>query len=365
MSGRSITLLILLGAIGLGIACLWIQWYILWAIPILIVIFWASQHWDDFLAIVAFAACIGILGLLIAYCGWHTCWIVPVFATIIWAATEYHEQRCHAEEQRKEEQQRKEEEQLAEEQRKEKERIFAERLREAERIVAENRREAQRLAEEKRKEEEERLAEEKRKEAERLAAEDRKIALQQLSDEQKTLDTLTNSFDNIFSRRILFDSNIWMNSNYDDLFAESFASIKKMNSQIMMPGIQLDEIENLKNSSDDTKKYAARCALKRIELAQQEGILALSGVGVDSKKYAYADPEFIKYLLHEAAELPEFSGSVFVTDDRALRIRINAVVKEQLGKEILVLSGEDLFEMVVALASEREVVDLYKEMLQI
>lgn len=320
MSGRSITLLILLGAIGLGIACLWIQWYILWAIPILLVIGWVSEVWNcEFwkaaLGIVVFGACIGILWFLIAFCGWHTCWIVPIIFFMFWELWSWVADSFYRTEERK--------------------------------------------AEEKRKEEE-RLAEEKRKEGEREQQREHKRSIaQKISQANETLETYGNFFDKIFARRILFDSNIWMNGDYDVLFTESFISIKKMHSQIMMPGIQFDEIENLKNSPDESKKYAARCALKRIELAQQKGILALHGVGVDAKRYAYADPEFIKYLLFEAAQLPECSGSVFVTDDRALRIRVKAVVKERLGKEVLVLSGEEIFELANMIASARAVIELY------
>ena len=155
---------------------------------------------------------------------------------------------------------------------------------------------------------------------------------------------LEKNFLKIVSQRILLDSNIWMNSEYDVLFYELTNALKSANSVIMMPGIQFDEIGNLKNSPDENKRNASRTALKRIEAAQQQNILLLQGVKPVASRYAYADPEFIKYVLYEAAELPNCSGSIFVTDDRELRIRINAIVKERLNKDIFIVSGKDIKE---------------------
>ena len=338
----------ILGFIALGVGVFFLKWYTLWGIPIAAIIFFLLYIvkdvfdlycWRDAaLALVVIIFVLGILGVLIYFFGWHTCWIISTIVGICgWLSYS-----CDKRERKLAEDKQREVARLAEEKRKEDERLNAIQFQEAKRLATEQRREAERVAAEKRK----------------LARE--RLQAQQLAQANETLETYGNIFDKIFARRILFDSNIWMNSNYDALFKESFMCIKKMHSQIMMPGIQLDEIENLKNSLDDTKKYAARLALKRIELAQQKGIIALHGVGVGAKKCAYADPEFIKYLLFEATQLPECSGSVFVTDDRALRIRVKAVVKERLEKEILVLSGEDIFELVTIIASARVVVDRYK-----
>ena len=367
----------ILGFIALGVVLFWLKWNVLWGIPIAAVIgfllyivrdiFRCSSLGEAALILVVIIFVLGLLGVLIYFFNWHTCWIISTIVGIFVVSNWLNHKECE----RLAEEKRKEEERLAEEKLKEDVRINAAQFLEAERLAEEKRKEEERLAEEKRKEEE--LLAAKRKEAQLLAEEKRKVAererklaqerfqAQQLSQANETLETYGNIFDKIFARRILFDSNIWMNGDYDVLFTESFISIKKMHSQIMMPGIQLDEIENLKNSSDESKKYAARCALKRVELAQQKGILALHGVGVGAKKYAYADPEFIKYLLFEASQLPECAGSVFVTDDRALRIRVKAVVKERLEKEVLVLSGEEIFELVNIIASARAVIERYKK----
>ena len=232
------------------------------------------------------------------------------------------------------------------------------------------------LAEDRRKAED-RQAEELRKKADRLAEERRKAKLsadkrrkdearqaeerrkEEIVKAQHDLETNENLFHSKLSNTILIDSNIWMNSEYDALFTEMINAAEAMNSKMVILGVQLDEIENLKNSSkDENTKYGARCAFRRIDSAQDSNVLTIENVTLNATRNAYADPEFIKYLLGNTEQGCLNPGVVFITDDRALKIRIKAIAKEQFGKDFPVESGQELSKIADILSNARSVVGL-------
>ena len=321
-----------------------------------------------------------LLFLLIAYGKWHASWILGSLVGVVLLIRSYlnwrreEKERLAEEERRKEEQRRAEErlaeERLTEEHRKEEQRLAEERRKEEQRLAEEHRKEEQRLAKERCKEDQ------RRKEVQRKAEECRKrvqrrIEEQRLAEEQRKetfakalrdLDESQKLFNSKLSNIVLVDSNIWMNCEYDVLFTEMIDAVRAMNFKMMLLGVQLDEMENLKNSSpDNDTKRGARCAFRRIDSAQDSNVLVIKNVTLNATRNAYADPEFIKYLLGNTEQGCLNPGVVFITDDRPLKIRIKAIAKEHHGKDFPVESGQELSKIADILSKARSVVDENKK----
>lgn len=152
---------------------------------------------------------------------------------------------------------------------------------------------------------------------------------------QKYINTIT-------SKYLLIDSNIWMNEKYDILLKVIYSYCKRNHSSILIPCPQLDELDRLTHSEVEEKRILARNALKRIEYFQLNGIIKTAGVQARMQfDSSYADPSFIEFFLKEL-QINGFSESVFLTDDRALRVRLNAMTIQQHNCLIKVFTGEEL-----------------------
>lgn len=152
---------------------------------------------------------------------------------------------------------------------------------------------------------------------------------------QKYINTIT-------SKCLLIDSNIWMNEKYDILLKVIYSYCKRNHSSILIPCHQLDELDRLTHSDVEEKRILARKALKTIEYFQLNGIIKTAGVQARMQfDSSYADPSFIEFFLKEL-QINGFSESVFLTDDRALRIRLNAMTIQQHKCLIKVFTGEVL-----------------------
>lgn len=143
-----------------------------------------------------------------------------------------------------------------------------------------------------------------------------------------------------FISLIIVDSNIWMQQEYDNFFRNLEWVMKRFSSTIKMSSIQFDEIVNLKDLPyTNPKSKLARCALARIEVFQKMGLIEIIPMKFEANKYAYADPDIIKFLVDSSRE---YSVMTLVSDDRELRIRTNQIVKDKSKSNFLSITGRDL-----------------------
>lgn len=145
-----------------------------------------------------------------------------------------------------------------------------------------------------------------------------------------------------FESLLLVDSNIWMDRDYEDFFKDLEWVMNRFESSIKMSSIQFDEMVNLKNLPyDNPKSKLARCALARIEHFQNIDLIEIIPIGLNAKKNAYADPDFIKILVDS---LKSHSAMTLVSDDRELRIRANQILKDKKAHDFKTIMGKDLHE---------------------
>ena len=178
----------------------------------------------------------------------------------------------------------------------------------------------------------ERQAEEQKQQAEEQKRQWRYL------DAQKFIDMIT-------SKYLLIDSNIWMKKEYDILIHIICSYCKRKHSSILIPRSQLDELDRLTHSDVKEKRVLARRALKTIEYFQLNGIIKTAGIQARMQFDSYADPSFIDFFLKEL-QINGASECVFLTDDIALRVRLNAMTIQKYNCLIKVFSGHELLPVV-------------------
>ncbi|MDR2114799.1 MAG: hypothetical protein LBP87_00300, partial [Planctomycetaceae bacterium] len=123
----------------------------------------------------------------------------------------------------------------------------------------------------------------------------------------------------------VIDSNIWMNENYDALFSAIRSVLQQHSQQLVLYGVQFDEICNVKKKTGkdggigNERNRRARLAINRVEQFQKMGLLRIEPVTIDAKIGAYADPMIVKLLVNAAKKNKE---TCFISDDKELRIRV-------------------------------------------
>jgi len=120
---------------------------------------------------------------------------------------------------------------------------------------------------------------------------------------------------------LIIDSNIWMEPKYDNFFEILRQACKNSKYKIELLGVQFDEIVNIKKNTEykKSKNRKARIAINRIEKFQDEEILNISKITLDSKKYAYADPFIVKIIIERAKK---GSKCIFLSKDKELKVRV-------------------------------------------
>lgn len=136
----------------------------------------------------------------------------------------------------------------------------------------------------------------------------------------------------------LLDSNVWMSDVFgmEEWFEFLVGEAKRTNSNILLLGSVLDEMEKLKDTRNKKKSYAARVGLKRLSRIQDEcgNIMKSKDVGVVNEK-KYADPPIIR----EALNSPR---CVLITFDRGAKTRLIARSLQE-KKEARVLFGDRFY----------------------
>lgn len=156
----------------------------------------------------------------------------------------------------------------------------------------------------------------------------------------KGIEEFEQSWEKRLTSLIIVDSNIWMQQNYNSFFRNLEWVMTRFSSNIKMSSIQFDEIVNLKDLPyANPKSKLARCALARIEDFQKIGLIEIIPMKFEANKYAYADPDIIKFLVDSSREYPVMT---LVSDDRELRIRTNQIVKDESRTDFLSITGQDL-----------------------
>lgn len=156
----------------------------------------------------------------------------------------------------------------------------------------------------------------------------------------KGIEEFEQSWEKRLTSLIIVDSNIWMQQEYGVFFRNLEWVMKRFSSNIKMSSIQFDEIVNLKDLPyANPKSKLARCALARIEAFQITGLIEIIPMKFEANKYAYADPDIIKFLVDSSRE---YSVMTLVSDDRELRIRTNQIVKDKSKTDFLSITGQDL-----------------------
>lgn len=191
-----------------------------------------------------------------------------------------------------------------------------------------------------------RVRQEKKKADEEKKALDRKESIKYHTIRcQKEVLKLEEYWEDRFGSLLVIDSNIWMEPISDKFFDRLEWVMQKFSSTITMSSIQFDEIINLKNLPyKDPRSQKARGALAKIEYFQKQGLITIITMQIEAKKYAYADPDIIKFLIKSSSE---YSPITLVSDDRELRIRTNQIMKDQGDANFLSITGNDL-DMLIA-----------------
>jgi len=170
----------------------------------------------------------------------------------------------------------------------------------------------------------------KKKDSEIRAREQRIVdeeAAKKFNDEQrkqKMTDASNNlvSFEEILTKCLVIDSNIWMNPDYEDFFEVLSLASTKNDYVIELAGVQFDEIVNIKkktNYDTDDVNRRARIAINRIEKLQKNKLLNISSVSVDAHQKAYADPTIVRLITEKSKK---GLNCTFISDDKELRIRV-------------------------------------------
>lgn len=195
----------------------------------------------------------------------------------------------------------------------------------------------------------EKRAEEQRQHDAQVAEDEEREKQDKLTKSRKEVVEFEQSWKKRLTSLIIVDSNIWMQQEYAAFFKSLEWVMKRSDSTIKMSSIQFDEIVNLKDLPyANPKSKLARCALARIEVFQKIGLIEIIPMKFEANKYAYADPDIIKFLVDSSRE---YSVMTLVSNDRELRIRTNQIVKDKSKSDFLSITGQDL---------EKEVSNYYK-----
>lgn len=179
--------------------------------------------------------------------------------------------------------------------------------------------------------------EEKKRQDDALKAEEKEL---KVLSSVKGIEEFEQSWEKRLTSLIIVDSNIWMQQDYNSFFRNLEWVMTRFSSTIKMSSIQFDEIVNLKDLPyANPKSKLARCALARIEAFQKTGLIEIIPMKFEANKYAYADPDIIKFLVDSSRE---YSVMTLVSDDRELRIRTNQIVKDKSRTDFLSITGQDL-----------------------
>lgn len=179
--------------------------------------------------------------------------------------------------------------------------------------------------------------EEKKRQDDALKAEEKEL---KVLSSVKGIEEFEQSWEKRLTSLIIVDSNIWMQQDYNSFFRNLEWVMTRFSSTIKMSSIQFDEIVNLKDLPyANPKSKLARCALARIEAFQKIGLIEIIPMKFEANKYAYADPDIIKFLVDSSRE---YSVMTLVSDDRELRIRTNQIVKDKSRTDFLSITGQDL-----------------------
>lgn len=179
--------------------------------------------------------------------------------------------------------------------------------------------------------------EEKKRQDDALKAEEKEL---KVLSSVKGIEEFEQSWEKRLTSLIIVDSNIWMQQDYNSFFRNLERVMTRFSSTIKMSSIQFDEIVNLKDLPyANPKSKLARCALARIEAFQKTGLIEIIPMKFEANKYAYADPDIIKFLVDSSRE---YSVMTLVSDDRELRIRTNQIVKDKSRTDFLSITGQDL-----------------------
>jgi len=151
------------------------------------------------------------------------------------------------------------------------------------------------------------------------------------------------------NKSIYLDSNIFMDSKYENIFEYLIENKIKVN----ILKSQYDEMVNLRKKLKNDESEKAKLlksklslALKRIEELIDKTESNIQDIGFDSDKNAYADIDFIKTILKK---LKKEESVIFVTQDRDLRIRLKTMIKDnkEINQEnINIFDAEEFIEYV-------------------
>jgi len=158
----------------------------------------------------------------------------------------------------------------------------------------------------------------------------------------------------LFPSLCIIDSNIWMTEEYEVFFAALMAALKRSSKALFLYGPQFDEICNIKKCTayGEPRNRRARCAISRIEALQNNGLLTIKPIGIESKEGAYADPLIIM-LLRTNSRLG--NPVTFISNDKELRIRARQILQdEQHGSaNYRIYEGDDLIRLCTNYCSHR------------
>lgn len=165
----------------------------------------------------------------------------------------------------------------------------------------------------------------------------------ELEDEMETIldqceDSTKKFIDTLDNATVYIDSNIYM----DERFVKLFELLLKCKVDILLLEVQYQEIYGCKKSDIPEQAKSARRAFNFIDKLQEKEILTIEGLGIQSEKKAYADPELIERIIKD---LKQDKNVVFITEDKDLKIRLRGQIKkENLESEKIVIFGHEQME---------------------
>lgn len=118
-----------------------------------------------------------------------------------------------------------------------------------------------------------------------------------------------------------------MAPDYDSFFTRFASVCRDQQATFNIPGVQFDEIVNIKKNSPygTPRSHRARLALSRIESLQSEGILTIEDMGIQRNPEAYADDTILETLAQSAGR---GQSCTLLTLDRELRLRARQVLRD-------------------------------------
>lgn len=178
----------------------------------------------------------------------------------------------------------------------------------------------------------------------------RKQFLLKVHAEREELTTLaTNARDSarylverVFPRKLVIDSNIWMDPEADAFFVGLESLLASTGKILEIPAEQYEEIQRIKDRTNfgEPANTRARLAQGRIERLQAVGCLRIPSVSLVARPGAYVDPLLIQIAV-EAASTGE--RLTLMTDDRDVRIRAREHMRGRpYESEVFIASWQDV-----------------------